>query len=127
MKRLEKETAALLRLPQTVIHGEYYPHNILFKAGRVHPVDWETAAIAPGEIDLATLGDGWSHEVNRQLQAQYERARWPKGAPAGFQRNLELARIYMHLRWLGDRPDWTSCEVHRWGKLHAASKRLQLI
>jgi len=73
------------------------------------------------------LGDGWSHEVNRQLQAWYRQARWPAGAPADFQRNLELSRIYMHLRWLGDRPEWTNTAVNRWKKLHAASKRLHLI
>ena len=46
-KRIEEEIVALAQLPQTVIHGEYYPHNIMFQAGVIRPVDWETAAIAP--------------------------------------------------------------------------------
>jgi len=48
-KRLESEIAGLTALPQTVIHGEYYPHNILFQSGVVRPVDWETAALARGK------------------------------------------------------------------------------
>ncbi len=124
--RLENEISALATLPQTIIHGEYYPHNVMFQAGAVRPVDWETAAIAPGEIDLATLGDGWPPHVIRQLEMEYQRARWPEGAPAAFQRNVDLARIYMHLRWLGDLPEWGG-DVHRWKSLHAVGKRLQLI
>ena len=125
-KRLERETAALAALPQTVIHGEYYPHNVMFQAGTVRPVDWETAAIAPGEIDLATLGEGWSPEVSRQFDLEYQQARWPGGPPADFQRNVDLARVYMQLRWLGDDdPKWTG-NMTRWRRLYATSKRLQL-
>ena len=126
-KRLQNEIATLAELPQTVVHGEYYPHNILFQAGVVRPVDWETAAIAPGEIDLATLTEGWPPEVSHQFEVEYKRARWPAGPPAGFQRNLDLARAYMQVRWLGDDdPKWTG-NMTRWKRLHAASKRLQLI
>jgi aminoglycoside phosphotransferase (APT) family kinase protein len=125
-RRLKNEIATLVTLPQTIIHGEYYPHNVMFQAGEVRPVDWETAAIAPGEIDLATLGDGWPPHVIRHLEMEYQRARWPEGPPANFQCNLDLARIYMHLRWLGDLQEW-GCDVHRWKSLHAVSKRLQLI
>jgi len=90
-------------------------------------VDWETAAIAPGEIDLATLTEGWPPEVSRQFEAEYQRARWPGGSPAGFQRNLDVARVYMQLRWLGDDdPKWTG-NMTRWKRLHAVSKRLQMI
>ena len=91
------------------------------------PAALRTAAIAPGEIDLATLTEGWPPEVSRQFELEYLRARWPAGPPAGFQRNLDLARVYMQLRWLGDDdPKWTG-NMTRWKRLHAASKRLQLI
>jgi hypothetical protein len=127
-KRLETEIAGLADLPRTVIHGEYYPHNILFQSGVVRPVDWETAAHAPGEIDLATLCEGWPPEVSRLLETEYQRGRWPDGrVPPEFQRNLELAGIYMQLRWLGDNdPKWTG-NMTRWRRLYAASKRLRLI
>jgi phosphotransferase family enzyme len=127
IRRLEREIAVLAALPKTVIHGEYYPHNIMFQAGVVRPVDWETAAVAPGEIDLATFTEGWPLQISRQLEAEYQRARWPAGAPADFQHNLDLARIYMQLRWLGDDdPKWTG-NLTRWRRLYGASRRLQLI
>jgi aminoglycoside phosphotransferase (APT) family kinase protein len=126
-KRLEREIATLADLPRTVIHGEYYPHNVLYQAGVVRPVDWETAAVGPGEIDLATLTEGWGQEVSRSLELEYERTRWPMGPPSGFLRNLDLARTYMQLRWLGDDdPKWTA-NMSRWADLHALSKRLELV
>jgi aminoglycoside phosphotransferase (APT) family kinase protein len=126
-KRLEREVATLADLPRTVIHGEYYPHNVLYQAGVVRPVDWETAAVAPGEIDLATLTEGWGPELSRALELEYQRARWPMGPPSGFLRSLDLARTYMQLRWLGDDdPKWTA-NMSRWAHLHALSQRLELI
>jgi aminoglycoside phosphotransferase (APT) family kinase protein len=124
--RLQREIPKLAALPQTIIHGEYYPHNVMFQAGVVRPVDWETAAIAPGEIDLATLTEGWSPEDTHQLELEYQRARWPEGPPKDFQRNLDLARAYMQLRWLGDDdPKWTR-NMSRWKVLRDVSERLQL-
>ncbi len=113
-KRLEKQLCALAERPRTIIHGEYYPHNILFQRGAVRPVDWETAAIAPGEIDLATLTDGWARKVRRELEAEYVRTRWPKGPPPHFKGTLDLARIYVQLRWLGDQPEWTNEKGSLW-------------
>ena len=79
----------LVGAPQTVIHGEYYPSNILVAAdaGPVYPVDWESAAVGPGEIDLAALTDRWPDELATECVAAYVRARWPEegnGAPRGF-------------------------------------------
>jgi len=57
-KRVEEIVDMLLEPPAIVIHGEYYPNNILFCRGTIYPVDWEAAAVAIGEIDLASLIDG---------------------------------------------------------------------
>jgi hypothetical protein len=105
---------SLLAPPQSVIHGEYYPHNILFRDGIVRPIDWESAAIAPGEIDLASLTDRWPEEIVQACEQEYRAARWPDGGPLGFGRRLAAARMYQHLRWLGDRPVWTGDERLRW-------------
>ena len=35
--------------PDTVVHGEYYPQNVLVEDGLVYPVDWESAALGPGD------------------------------------------------------------------------------
>lgn len=96
----------LLAAPQTVIHGEYYPANILVQNRRVRPVDWETAAVACGEIDLACLTEGWSRRVSRECERAYRAARWPHGAPKGFQRRLQAARFYVLLRWAGEPSAW---------------------
>src|SRR5437867_5549137 len=42
----------LLRAPQTVIHGEFYTKTVLVRGQNLFMVDWESAAIATGVIDL---------------------------------------------------------------------------
>ena len=78
----EERASELTSAPQTIIHGEYYPKNILVREGEIFPVDWESAAVAAGEIDLASLTEGWPEEDKRVCQAEYCAARWPNGAPA---------------------------------------------
>lgn len=104
----------LLIVRPTVIHGEYYPKNIMIKDCRVYPVDWETAALAPGEIDLASLIERWPSQVRDRCRCEYANARWPSGAPADFPDVLTAARVYLHFRWLGDRPSWTTAGNTRW-------------
>ena len=104
----------LLTAPYTVVHGEYYPKNIMIKEGRVYPVDWESAALAPGEIDLASLIERWPSDVRDRCRCEYANARWPSGAPDEFADVLTAARVYLHFRWLGDRPSWTTAGRTRW-------------
>ena len=115
-ERFEGMIDELLAPPQTVIHGEFYPKNILLYRGDIFPVDWESAAIAPGEIDLATLTEGWTRRATQGCESRYVAARWPDGAPApaGFARRLAICRLYVHLRWLGDRPEWTLRNSSLW-------------
>ena len=97
----------LFSSPQTLIHGEFYPHNVLLGGGVVYPIDWESAAIGPGEIDLATLTEDWGPETVRQCELEYQRARWGGPTSADFGRRLAAARLYVCFRWLGDQPEWT--------------------
>jgi hypothetical protein len=97
----------LLEPPLTVIHGEYYPSNVLWRPNSVHPVDWESAAIAAGEIDLAALTEHWSPDYVERCEAAYIRARWPARCDrAAFARRLSAARLYMLLRWAGIPGAW---------------------
>ena len=89
----------------TVVHGEFYPENVLVDGERIRPVDWEWAGLATGEVDLAALTEGWSVELTEASERAYAEARWPRGAPADFGWRLDAARVYMHLRWLSDRTD----------------------
>ena len=93
--------------PATVVHGEFYPKNILLVDGVVVPVDWESAMIGAGEIDLAALVDKWAPDVVEACKAAYATARWPFGAPVSFIPAFEAACLYWQLRWLGDRRERT--------------------
>ncbi len=115
--------------PPAIIHGEYYPNNILFCQGTIYPVDWEAAAVAIGEIDLVSLMEGWPPEFVRKAKVEYQSARWPAGPPADFERKLETAQLYWLFRWLGDRPDWTHQKkaLKRFERLRSIGERLGLI
>src|SRR5438552_6487911 len=114
-KRAGDMFAPLLAGPPTVIHGEFYINNILVRRKSVFPVDWESAALAPGEIDLAALTEGpWQATVVRRCEREYQRTRWPDGAPADFALTLDTARLYLYFRWLGERADWTLREKTFW-------------
>ena len=128
-ERAEDFIAPLLVPPQTVIHGEYYPENVLFHNGTIYPVDWESAAIAAGEIDLASLTEGWPAKTVRECERKYRRTRWPDGAPADFDRTLGAARLYTQFRWLGDEPAWTTDQSFLWRYEHlrSESERMGLI
>lgn len=97
-----------LLIAPTVIHGEFYPQNVLVRGNEIYPVDWESAAVGAGEIDLAMLTEGWPEEVIRSCTQAYCLARW-SGAPSPeFERRLLASRLYSEFRWLGSRPGWTA-------------------
>jgi aminoglycoside phosphotransferase (APT) family kinase protein len=116
----------LLSSPQTVIHGEFYPKNILVRDGRVSPVDWESTAVGPGEIDLAALTEGWGERISRACMMAYLRARGPAGGAAAIGRRLDAARAYLCFRWLGENPALTAQEesLFYFETLRAAATRL---
>jgi aminoglycoside phosphotransferase (APT) family kinase protein len=109
-RHYEELIPTLTGRPQTVIHGEYTPHNVLWHDGRIYPTDWESAALAAGEIDLAILIEGWDEETVGLCIQAYQQARWPSAAAAPFQLALGVARLYVAFRWLGARPNWPAEE-----------------
>jgi hypothetical protein len=109
-RRSERLLRELNDVPPTVIHGEFTPSNVLVADGIVYPIDWESAAIAPGEIDVVCLTDKWPPDISRACVAAYSATRWPERPPADVERRFDLARVYWDFRWLGDRPEWTGSE-----------------
>jgi hypothetical protein len=103
---------ALLALPRTVVHGEFYASNVLVATDtaqpRVAPVDWELAAVGPGLTDLAALLSGdWVEENRRALAAAY-------GAAGASLEGLEFARLQLAIQWLGwAPPEWVPPEGQR--------------
>ena len=123
--------APLLTAPQTLIHGEFYARTVLVREEKLFITDWESAAIAPGAVDLATLSEGkhWRGPIARECEREYRRVRWPGGAPAEFNRWLDAARVYLHFRWLGERPEKAVSEKNLWRFEHlcVTAKALGLI
>lgn len=125
----EESLDILLSAAPTVVHGEYYPHNVLLKDRVIYPLDWESAAIAAGEIDLAALTEAWNPEIVRLCELEYRRARWRDSFPGDFQRRLAAARLYLCFRWLGEQPDWTLREGNwfYFEQMRSLGKQLGLI
>lgn len=89
----------LTAAPATIIHGEMSPQNVLWLDGEIYPIDWESAAIGPGEIDLAALLFGWPEEtVGRCIDAYWEARETPR--PPEFPARWTAATLYTALRWL---------------------------
>lgn len=108
LARLEPLLAPLADGRPCVVHGEFYPGNVLLDGDVVRPVDWQSAAVGRGELDLASLLEGWGpFDPRGRLVTDYARLRWPSGAPDDFVTVLLRARLYWPLRWLGDDPYWT--------------------
>jgi len=126
----EELIPVLLTGPATVIHGEYYPENILVRGSNIYPVDWQSAAIAAGEIDLAVLTNGeWDSELVQRCEQEYQRARWPYGVPNDFKQKLALARLYWSMIFLGDAPE-SFTQLARRGfieELRSTGEQLRLI
>lgn len=112
------ELAPLADLRPTLVHGEFYPANVLVAGERVVPVDWETAALGPGALDLAALTTGWDASVQQRLVEAYGEVDLV---------TLDRARLALALRWIGWQPGWTAPSEHRhdWlGEARAAAERL---
>jgi hypothetical protein len=107
-RRYRDQVGRLTEQPATVIHGEFSPRNVLWQKDRVVPTDWETAAIGPGEIDLATLVNGWDEATLRACQDCYQKTRWPEGTPSSFAEAYVLAELYVAFRWLVVCPEWAA-------------------
>jgi hypothetical protein len=117
----EQVVGRLLALPQTFIHGEFYPSNVILRgkgsAKQVCPIDWEVAAIGPGLIDLAALASGtWTPDQQKTLVAAYRDAVEPdRDWPPPMNQLLELVdycQLHLAVQWLGWSSDWSPPKSH---------------
>jgi hypothetical protein len=97
---LRSSIGGLLRDQLTVIHGEYYPKNILIDGATALPVDWETAAIGPGILDIAMLSENWGTAIASRAEAAYCRARYGTAQPRGWADSVLTARVVIGLHWI---------------------------
>jgi len=96
----EERIPVLLAQQPTLIHGEFTTRNSLWADGRIMPIDWETAAIAPAEIDLAVFTYDWDVADSQPLVAAYVQRRWGGTPPENFAEVLLAARLYVNFHWL---------------------------
>jgi hypothetical protein len=125
----EKNVSCMVHSPfVTVIHGEYYPVNVIAHEDTVYPIDWESAAIGTGEIDLASLIDGWDEENIEKYVELYTANRWPDGnyCYEDFRNRLLMAQLYFHFRWLSSNPLKESLSS-RYQDLFEISKKIESV
>jgi hypothetical protein len=100
----ERASERLLALPRTVVHGEFYPSNVLVADRRVCPVDWEMAAAGPALLDLAALtGGDWSDRERDAIVRAYGDVD---------EKSLDCCRLHLAVRWLGWSGVWTPPREH---------------
>jgi hypothetical protein len=121
-ERYDSVIEQLVALPLTFIHGEFYASNILIQSSgikpRVCPIDWETAAVGPGLMDLAALVAGnWSGEEKVALATTYHMslkendAAWASAEE--MLRALDYCSLALSVQWLGWSEQWSPPPEHR--------------
>ncbi len=108
-------------LPGTLVHGDLNAANVLVTrspAGmRIRFIDWETAGVGPGLLDLASLTSGRLPEKHRAaMLAAYRANLGPSrlGAlpAADFDEALAWCRLALAVQWLGWSPGWSPPPAH---------------
>jgi hypothetical protein len=128
----------LAALPVTLIHGEFYPSNILVRdtpsGPSVSPVDWEMAAVGPALLDLAAFtSGGWSDKKVIALARAYYDVAGPAFKLSSFDEfmtALDGCRLFLAVQWLGWSTDWQPPPEHDHDWLTAAlqlAKRLGFV
>ena len=123
-----KNIKVLTEAPMTLIHGEYYPNNIMIHRGQIKPIDWESVAIAPGELDLAASIDGHVSAEQEKAINTYMATRWPTGEfdRYAFNARLLMSQIYFHFRWIGGKPKKFEKYANRFEHLNLLGKQAHL-
>jgi aminoglycoside phosphotransferase (APT) family kinase protein len=120
--RYEPVIERVASLPRTIVHGEFYPSNVLVQNGgtatRIAPIDWELAGVGPGLLDLAALSAGkWTPAERDGLARAYREAAAGSPAeamlPADFDAALDCCRLHLAIQALGWDPRWQPPAEHR--------------
>jgi hypothetical protein len=124
----------LLALPQTFVHGELYPANVLVERSasepaRIAPVDWELAGTGPYALDLAALAGGWEGEERAAICRAFHGA-LPVGGRPAFEEllaALDLCQLALALQWIGWAPGWVPPEAQRHDWSGEAARLLEAV
>lgn len=118
--RWEQVVVRLTGWPASLVHGDFYPSNVLIqRAGRgprVRPIDWELIGTGPGPLDLAALSSGrWPAAERERLARAYHDALPAPARPSWKELSdvLEHARLAIAVGWLGAPSEWVPPAEHR--------------
>lgn len=115
-RNYDRVVQRVLEPPPTLIHGEFYPSNIVLRASKsrlaVCPIDWEMAALGPGLIDLAALTSGdWDDERKRAMVAAYrdalETSKGARPSLAELMESVEFCQLHLAVQMLGWATNWS--------------------
>jgi aminoglycoside phosphotransferase (APT) family kinase protein len=112
--------------PPSLLHGEFYPSNVIVERGgakpRICPVDWEMAGLGPGLIDLAALVTGWEEPDRLAMAESYREALPAALCPAidELLNGLDHCRLLLAVQWLGWSARWAPPPQHARDWLAAA-------
>ena len=117
--RYDRVVTRLAAMPTTLIHGEFYPSNVIVRPGAaaqtICAVDWEVAGIGPGALDLAALTAGqWSESEKRRFVTAYHGAlnsRDP-GSVEDLLEVVELCQLHLSVQMLGWAENWSPPDNH---------------
>ncbi|MBI1176476.1 phosphotransferase [bacterium] len=121
MDRYDRVIETLLHLPFSLIHGEFYPSNVVVGRGkhgaRICPIDWELAAVGPGALDLAALVSGeWSDDERAvMIKAYFDVACHHGNAISNLsemKETVDFCRLHIAVQLLGWAVDWSPPKLH---------------
>jgi streptomycin 6-kinase len=119
---------ALLAGPQTVIHGELYASNVLVAGERICVLDWETAGVGPGLLDLAALTSGaWTAAERESLAAAYAAGLGDRAGSPDLLLDLERSRLVLAVQWLGWSRTWSPPVTQRQNWLAEARRAAKVL
>lgn len=119
LERAQTTVDWLVRLPTTLLHGDFYPSNVLVerteRGPRIRPLDWELAGIGPGILDLAALVSGdWTDRERGAMISAYRNAlpRTRRPSQPLLRWALRRGRLLLAVRWLGWSTRWRPPREH---------------
>ena len=119
--RYDRVARFLSQLPCTLVHGEFYPSNVIIrrdgKGHHVCPIDWELAGRGSGILDLAALSfGGWSSEKKNGL-IRANRDELPPASELTLtlqetHEAVEFGHLHFCMRQLGWASEWQPPDQH---------------
>jgi thiamine kinase-like enzyme len=113
----------LVALPRHLIHGEFFGQNVMIRqanpAEPIAVIDWETAAIGPGYIDLVSISAGqWTPEQRQAMwRAYFEQYQAETGLPMDWEhfcQEVGQVALYRALWWLGWWSNGDANQITHW-------------